>query len=99
VNGLVFGFAAGRASALSCGANGDLMLKELPDLVEQMAMRGAEEAEIADLDKAFGQHVLQEAADELLEGSHDKIIRILDVPLPPVVEWEEQVIHVRCNAG
>ncbi len=51
------------------------MLKELSDLVEQMAMRGAEEAAISDIDKAFGQHVLprggallQEATDELLGG-------------------------------
>jgi len=40
------------------GASGDLMLKKLPDLVEQMAMRGAKEAVISHLDKAFGQHVL-----------------------------------------
>jgi len=54
--------------SLVCGVRGSLSFKKLPDPVEQAAMRGAEEAVISDLDKPFGQHMLQEATDELLGG-------------------------------
>jgi len=37
-------------------------------LVQQRAIAGAEQAVVPDFDKAFGQGVLQETADELLGG-------------------------------
>ena len=54
--------------SLAWGLNGDLTFKEQPDPMKQVAITMAEEAVIAHLDEAFGQHVLQEATDELLGG-------------------------------
>jgi hypothetical protein len=41
---------------------------------QEQALRGAKEAEIADLDEASGQDVLEEAADELIGGEGTKLV-------------------------
>ena len=43
-------------------------LQKRPDLIERLAAVRAQEAIVSDLDKALGQHVLEEAADELFGG-------------------------------
>jgi len=44
-------------------------IEQLPDAVKQMPVRGSEQAVVTDFDEAFGQDVLQEAADKLLGGN------------------------------
>ena len=39
-----------------------------PDLMEQMALCGAKQAVVSDLDKTFGQDVLQKTADKLIHS-------------------------------
>jgi hypothetical protein len=45
-----------------------LFAKQLPGLAEPVAIPGAEEAEISNLDETFGQNMLEETANELLSS-------------------------------
>jgi hypothetical protein len=52
-------------------------IEQLPGLIEQMPVRGSEQAVVTDFDEAFGQNVLKEAADELFgrDGRVSGLIR------------------------